>query len=281
MPKTYKKIPLDGREGAIVWFDTDGRLSTQRIYTILHSEITRRSRSSPSLSVREIEQISIISLANLHIFRSQSSLSLISTIRSLPTYLLNPAHHHSSARPLQAIIISNLNAFLAQDRFDSNTEISNRPAMHHQPYIPNSNFFMSRHVDLVHAFREIQKIFDCVIIAGSWSFTPVQYTANGPILRSYLPSVWNSFCSLRLVIERAQIQKFGPTMSAEEALQEAGRRQEAVEEGRFLCWVNLLGSEDWDDGVHVSLGQLDRNGRFSFRATSSGAMINDENYIDG
>ena len=122
----------------------------------------------------------------------------------------------------------------------------------------------------------MQRFFDCVIIAGSWSYTPVQFTVDGPVLRSHLPSAWNNFCNLRLVSERLTVPRFGPRLSAGEAMQEAEERQDEAEKGRFLCWVNYLGSEDWDDSIQTSLNQLGRNRGFSFQVTQNEVKVNDE-----
>ena len=276
IPKTYKGIILGGREGAVIWIDTEGQLSTNRLHTILHQEITRRSHSSASLRTTEIEGLSTFTLQNLHVFRPQSSLSLAATIKSLPAYLLNHSRHQSSARPLHIIIISNIGIFLAQDRVDANNEPLKVTAQHQPGTLGISNIFNSTYVDLILALQEVQRFFDCVIIAGSWSYTPVQFTTDGPVLRSHLPSAWNNFCRLRLVSERLTVSRFGPALSAGEAMQEVEKKQDKAEKGRFLCWVNCLGSEDWDDSIHTSLKQLGGNGGFSFQVTQDGVQINDE-----
>ena len=86
------------------------------------------------------------------------------------------------------------------------------------------------------------------------------------------------------MIERATIPKFGqliPLISAEESFREVGGKQEAIQKGKSFCLVNHIGSDVWDDAVHVGLGELAMNGGFSFRVTEDGAWIDEENLTDG
>lgn len=72
------------------------------------------------------------------------------------------------------------------------------------------------------------------------------------------------------MVERDRIKKFGPGMSAEEALKEGPQRWEAVEKSGFGGWVNWWGSEEWREGVREGVKGLEREGCFSIRVSKEG-----------
>lgn len=275
LPKADKDTVLDDTEDAVVWIDTDGRFSIQRLHEILSKQLAQRlaceDLSRLTAQMTSLANQASAALQHLHIFRPSSTPSFISTLNSLPSYLLNSTLHHSASRLLGLIVISNLSAFLGQDHMDSESETTAAGA---SAQLGDSTF-IQRYIHLVSSLRSLQSAFGCTIIAGNWGLSPLQHSANGPSLRPHLPAVWNNFCGLKLITEKARVRQFGPGMSAEEAMEEENQRQEAVEKSGFLCWVNHWGSEHWDDGVSERLGALKNNGGFSFQISQSGIIADD------
>ena len=76
-------------------------------------------------------------------------------------------------------------------------------------------------------------------------------------------------------MERNPVSKFRPGLSAEEAMKEGLRRQEALDESGFSCWVNWWGSDGWRDGVRDELNSIEKGGMFCFRI-KDGVVITDE-----
>lgn len=64
-------------------------------------------------------------------------------------------------------------------------------------------------------------------------------------MRPHLPAVWNNFVTVKVVLQRDQVPKFGPEISVEEAEGERGMRWAAVEKAGFRGWVDWWGAEGW------------------------------------
>ena len=98
---------------------------------------------------------------------------------------------------------------------------------------------------------------------------------NHRTLRPHLPSVWNNFCTVKVVVERDRVPKFGPGRSAEEASKEKEQRWEKVERSVFSGWINWWGSEDWKEEVREGVRGLERGGSFSFKVMKNRIVVND------
>lgn len=69
------------------------------------------------------------------------------------------------------------------------------------------------------------------------------------------------------------MSKFGPGFSAEEAKGEGVQRWEAVEKSGFSGWINWWGSEGWREEVREGIKGLKDGGRFLFRVTGEGIIV--------
>lgn len=275
LPSNYKDTFLFGKGHAVVLFDLSSRFSILHLYNIMRGQISSIcSANSSTISDQELSSLISDSLTHLHIFRPQESSSLLATLENIPSYLLaQPPTHFSANRPLGILAINDLSAFLWQDRLEADEESGVSTTNHKEK--ANNTLFLQRYRNLVSSLRHIQHLFSCTIIATNWGLAPVTSVVDHRGLRPHLPSVWNNFCTVKVVVERDRVPKFGPGRSAEEASKEKEQRLEAVERSGFSGWVNWWGSEDWREEVREGVRGLRRGGSFSFKVTEKGIVVND------
>ena len=278
LPPKIHDVALGGKSHAVVLFDLSSRFSVLRLNDLMYSHVSSNySTSAGALPDQEISSLILDSLIHLHIFRPQSSSSLLAALGSLSAYLLaQPPNHLSANRPLGLLAINELSAFLWQDRLDGDEDASF--SMTNAGERANSGVFLYRYRAVVSSLRHIQQSFSCTIVATNWGLAPVSSMTGQPALRPHLPSVWNNFCTVKLVVERDRISKFGPGMSVEEARREGSQRWEAVEKSGFSVWINWACSDGWREEVREGVRGLERGGGYSFRVNRNGLLIgNDEN----
>ncbi|KAL9103339.1 MAG: hypothetical protein Q9163_001605 [Psora crenata] len=276
LPASYQEHDLHGRGQAVVLLDLSGRFSIPCLGKVMHSHIRSQSKESTStLSDELMTTLVFDSLAHLHIFRPQSTSSLLATLVSVPSYLLSqPYAHFSANRALGLVVIHDLSAFLWQDRLSSDDEIG--------PYDANNakkgtdSPFVESYRKLVAHLRNIHNLFSCTIIASNCSLSSTTSVMGQRALRPHLPAVWNSFCPLKVVVERDTVSRFRPGMSVEEALREKDQRWEAVEKSGYSVWVNFWGNEGWRDEVREAVKALGKGMRFSFQGMHESVMLDEE-----
>lgn len=273
LPAEHKDVSINGKGNAVVLLDLSGRFSIIRLHHVMHNYISSIcSTSALTLPEHEISSLISDSLTHLHIFRPQSSSSLLANLASLPTFLLSPPSRHLSAnRRLGLLAINDLSAFLWQDRLDADEE-TGLPASNHAEKA-NSTLLLERYRNLISLLRHFQCLFSCTIVATNWGLAPVTSVAGHPALRPHLPFLWNNFCKIKVVVERNRVSKFGPGLSAEEAKMEGVQRWEAVTKSGFSGWVNWWGSEGWRGEVREGVEGLKNQGRFSFQVTEDGIVM--------
>ena len=264
-----------GKGYAVALLDLSSKFSVLRLYKVMYDRISSICfRKSSEIPHAESSSMISDSLAHLHVFRPQESISLQATLDSIPSYLMTQHSLHVSAnRPLGLIAINDLSAFLWQDRLDADEESD--PSVTIRMDKANNSLLLQRYRSLVSSLRHIQQLFSCTIVATNWGFAPISSVANHRALRPHLPSVWNNFCTIKIILERDKVPKFGPGMSAEEAANERQQRWGAVEQSGFSGRINWWGSENWRDEVREGLGSLDRGGSFHFKITDMGIIVED------
>jgi hypothetical protein len=280
LPLEVNDVFLNGKGGAVVVLDTDTRFDVRRLKQVMtHLIRTRYSEAGALFEYDDrLEGIIRHALLHVHVYRPQSSASLVATIETIPSYLYNAKEHFSSGRALEAVLLDSASAFVYQDRSDSDTDV-----IESNPYQKPRNTFTKRYQDIVRGLRALQQTFSCIIIATTWGLFPYNTEKQQHLKKPYLPSfrphlppVWTSFCTLRLIVARDAVPKFGPAMSAEEAMRDAPARQEVVERGGFSGWVDQgWKSEEWSDRVWEGLRQVKGSGFFQFRITGDGVEIED------
>ena len=273
LPATYRGVELGGKEGAVVWLDTAGRLDIIRLRDIMYNYVLgciRRSNPKPSgLDGPSLQELLATSLQHLHIFRPQSSQAFMKTLEVLQIYLFDNRRHISSARRLHVMIIDNISAYHWQDRAEEDEEQAGDRW--------RKNSFIEGNRNITEALKMLQKVFECMILVGNWGLNPIERNEYGSYLRPHLPAVWNNFVAVRLIVERDKVVKFVPSMSAEEALEDDPRRQEAVQASRFSAWLNRWDCSRWGNDILRSVECLDDKGRLSFEVTTLGTKILERN----
>ena len=255
---------------AVVWIDTDSRFDILRFRTVLRYILHRRESSAP-ISSADLESIVTSCLQNFHIFRPQSSTALLATVRSIEDYLFSLTRHYSGASPLQALILSNISAFIHQDRHES-AEDSLGSALPGPGTATKhaGTSYIQRYHDIVSALRKVQTVFSCTILAGNIALSPLQPSSISSFLRPHLPAVWNSFCAAKIIVVRKSTPKFPPTISSEEAALEALMRRDAVMKSGFRGWVDSWGAEDWNASTKEALRKI---GDLDFEVDENGVRF--------
>ena len=272
LPSAFEGVRLSGRGQAIVLFDLSGKFSILRLRYIMRTYLAFHLKEQDSV-VFETKLTALISdsLMHLHIFRPQSTASLLATLTSLPNYLLaQPSRHFSTNRSLGMLAINDLSAFFWQDRLEAEDAIPLPPDI---PANSKDNLFPQRFRELVTHLRQLHDRFSCTIVATNWGLSSKASVMGQPALRPHLPGVWNAFCTVRIVVERERVSKFSPRMSAEEAKGEREQRWEAVEKSGFVGWVDWWGAEGWREEIREGVKKLKRDGRFPFHVTAEGLTI--------
>ncbi len=266
-----------GKDGAAIVLDTEGTFDVNRLVQIMETYVERilgkTGEADDSLSDTVTRSLIINVLQHVHIFRPHSLSCLVSTLQSIPAYMFSFSDHHSSNRELELVALDSATAFFWQSKNAEETarfETAAQTIDHKKP--TNDN-----HQQLVDGLRDLQKQFGCAIVATSWGISPVQPQQPGTSrsFRPVLPPIWQSFCTLRLVVARDIVKKFPHDMRMEQAWKDAGERQTAVEEGKFSVWVDQWASESWSDDIWERLRSSERNGSFSFRITNDGLEMGD------
>ncbi|KAH0538966.1 hypothetical protein FGG08_004481 [Glutinoglossum americanum] len=278
LPTELNGVFLNGKGGAVVVLDTDSRFDVPRLKQVMKYFIRARYLEVGALFIDEdgLEDLMRHALLHVHIYRPQSPASLVATLEAIPSYLLYSAKEHfSSGRALEAVLLDSVSAFIYQDRGIESTDSN--------PNCNPGNPFAKRYQDIVRGLRALQQTFKCVIVATAWGLFPCHserqiYTKKPPppSFRPHLPAVWTSFCTLRLIVTRDAVAKFGPGMSAEEALKDTAARQEVVDRGGFSGWVDQgWGSDEWSEETREALKRVKGGGFFWFRIVEDGVVIED------
>ena len=270
LPQNFKEVVLYGKGSAVVLLDLSGKFSIARLCDVMQQYI---AGCSVSATLQESDILCLVSetLIHLHIYHPHSTSSLLGTLIELPQYLFGqPPVHMSSNRSVGLLAISDLSTFLWQDRLDADEEAG--PYASNRAEKANNSLVLQRYRNLVSSLRRIQHQLSCTIIATNWSLAPITTSFGQRILRSHLPSSWTQFCTLKVIVSRESIRKFGPGMSVEEATKEAEQRQNAVENSGFSGSINWSGSDDWREEIREAIRNLASEGGFSFQVTDQGVL---------
>lgn len=300
LPSAYDETHLGGKGSAVVFIDADGRFDADRLRVVTRGILLQRLREQPeTVKPPDLETILPTSLQHVHVFRPQSSSSLLATFHSLDTYLFDLPRHLSSNRPLHAIIIDSASAFFWQDRlrdeFARIEDIGRPVADIEREREQKQSFYISDlYAELVKELKRLQRLFSCAAIFTTTSLTgksnvprnteshqssgpfdlynpPVPSTKT-PVLRPFLPAPWGTFPTLRLVVQRDAVRPFPPSMTVHDAERDAANRHEVVRQGKFSGWVNGWGQEEWPRRVVDGIERLN-GGMFAFYVRSQGVDV--------
>ncbi|KAF2092233.1 hypothetical protein K490DRAFT_61674 [Saccharata proteae CBS 121410] len=278
LPALYSGIELQGKHSAAVVYDTDGRFDVARLAQIMkHYIITCAKQQHQHLADQDDAHIANLlhsSLTHLHILRPQSQSALLASLATLPAYLFNARAHHSTHRPLHALILDSASAFywpvkaaeetsrLAQPQDQNGTE--NEEKLHPASSSPTAS---ESYATLSRTLRKLQRQLSCTVIVTSTSMPYTHPNTSAtllPTLRPLLPPSWTLFPTLRLAVARAAVPPFAPGMSVEDAGRERRDRQGVVQRGVFGAWVDGWGADLWSGRVREGLRRVEGGGGFEF-----------------
>ncbi|KAI9699828.1 MAG: hypothetical protein M1836_002863 [Candelina mexicana] len=243
----------------------DGRFNVLRLRQVMRQYIQQQPdfghRSVNLYSDVELDVLLIAALHHVHIFRPQSSASLLATVESLPYHLLSSTAHISQNRCLQALLLDSASAFFWQDRMadDQFDALADGKDAEQEPGRKTS---VQTWQSLVHALRSVQSTFQCTIVSTNWglfntapSRQQQQYTSQLiiPSIRPHLPPVWTSFCTLRIVVQRDKVKQFAPEMSLSGAATENDQRLVAERQAGFSGWIDEWDGEGWSTEIRERL----------------------------
>ena len=267
LPSLHGRVPLGGRSAAVVVFDADGRFDVCRLYAIARQHIHRCHQEAESaISEADADAVATSALQHVHLYRPQSSSSLIDMLKGLPDYLLQPGGHSSAQRCLDAVLVDGLSAFYWQDRL-TGQELG-------------ESVYQETYEAIVRRLRQASARFGALIVVTNWGLQLSESTrpsfpgvgvppapvsgeaAELPVFRSHLPAVWSNFVDVKLVVMRDATVPFRRGIPIAEALQEGGAREEAREgaASSFTGWVDV---RNLSVNLQESLGARDRMFRFS------------------
>ncbi|OKL57892.1 hypothetical protein UA08_06797 [Talaromyces atroroseus] len=298
LPSSFKGKKIGGRNGAVVLLDTDGRLDVKRLYEIAEGAIQHAQRASSTdvdtneTTAAEAAAIASLirdSLQHVHIFRPQSSSSLLATLKSLDKYLLDMRRHRSATRPLHAVILDSASAFYWQDRMRDDVartqEIGRSAAEIKQDREQRKTFYLNiLYQDIASELRRIQTIFECSVVYTTWGLNrafsdknaPYAHLWSGPpSFKPHLPPPWNSFPDLRLVVQRDTVRPYPASSTYTEIERDAPIRQGVVRQGKFSAWVDTWGREYWPPGIINALRNMPEHGAFPFWVRKDGVFMDD------
>jgi hypothetical protein len=249
LPRSFSTTPIGGQEAAVVLFDPLHHFSIPRLaetmLSLMRSHLLATEKEIDDTLQADMKSVIKTALPHLHIFRPQSWSSLLSTLDSLPGYLLDPAPQHKSMhRRIHSLVLEDIDAFIWSIR---NTSLS---------VSSNSNTLATASTQLTTSLIGLTKLFSCSTILTSQSTTPSSY-------RPMLPTSWPQGTPVtRLAVRRVDVLKFAPAISVEDAEKERLQRWDVVSRARFECWRMGVGARDGEGFVfRVGKGiEMERDG---------------------
>ncbi|KAL8727786.1 MAG: hypothetical protein Q9181_005586 [Wetmoreana brouardii] len=274
LPPIHETTSLGERSSAVVLFDLGNTFSLLRLKDVMvkYIDSCNHERLEPSVPETLIAMVRD-AMEHLHVFRPQSSLSLLASLSNLQSYLFNTGSHVSANRKLGAILLNDVDAFLWQDRLEDAEGQTIRSQAPHQ-----LGLLAGRFRDLVAHLRRLQMVFSCLVITTCSALSTITSTRvdglHAPILRSHLPSIWRNFAAVRLIVQRKTVRKFHHGVSAEEAAREAGQRREAVEKSTFSARLDWSESEAWRESTKSAIKAMENGAYLAFKITQDGVDFN-------
>ncbi|ORX91497.1 hypothetical protein K493DRAFT_50170 [Basidiobolus meristosporus CBS 931.73] len=189
------RVHLGGRGKSVVFIDVEAKLRVERIFEVCRGHFLRclgKGNSSlyPEL-VGQIDRLLLDWSKRVHIFRPNSTLELLSTLRGLPGYLsqLEEEFHF--------LFLDSPSSFYWIDRFESQS----------------LGTFVPLHKSLVQAIREVSLEWGLVVCITNPVLLASERRENHEslVIREHLPPVWKECINYRFVIahEEAGQQRIG------------------------------------------------------------------------
>lgn len=231
LPEEHNDVPLHGKPAAVIVFDTDGRFDVQRLHTIMKSHILR-CYGATEISDTELDTVAREALNHIHVYRPQSSRSMIEMLSGIRGYLFEPENHFSSSRRLNAILIDGLSSFYWQDRHAGSIEKEN-----------GSTEYQDIYNTLAQRIREVSAQFGAFVVVTNWGLQMLADSTEdagmGMSFRSHLPLAWAKLVDVKLVVQRDDPVTFRRGISIVGALQQREKNAGKKDRDCFSGWVDV------------------------------------------
>ena len=176
MPSNHLSVSFDGWSKAAVVLDADGTFDVHRLQQLLLSRLSHLAiRFGVHLTELQLEEASIQSLKNLHIFRPSSSTQLAATVLHLDTF----HETHLSDIEIGLLAVDSISAFYWQDRFTFDQLRSGGPQF--------TNASPLQYVNPIHHLLSVLQRFrishGSVIVLTNWGLNAVP---DSPFYKQHL-----------------------------------------------------------------------------------------------
>lgn len=285
-----RTVLLGGREKAVAIFDCDGRWQMRRLHEILHSYISSkfaqefenvRNYAEPltgaTLEFKPgVDDVIRVCLQRVHIFRPTSSMSLATTLRSLPNYL---QRGDAANQELLMLFIDSISAFHHADKWRAeeaailagSTPLQNRGAEVQRADLKPMTHILS-------ALQSLQKTLGIVTFITNWALVTSEgksvnnqkYENSKPFYGQHLlppyPAIPNhpnqpaySFAithHITLPGTEFAILPYPPGTSLADALQDEERRA-VVEDSRVTAIIRTPLPDPGDQTKSIATGSFE------------------------
>ncbi|KAF3482640.1 uncharacterized protein GIQ15_01964 [Arthroderma uncinatum] len=300
LPASFNGVQIGGRDGAVVFLDSDNRFNAARLRDIAMNYVREKKRKkdtgSPPREKRQREDETELRkmvegcLQHVHVFKPTSSDSLLATLQSMESYLLDTTKHHSAHKRLHSIMIDSTSSFYWQDKRQAFIDsLPTEVPKYIYGDLPPLREIVHSARGIVKCLRELQHRFACPVIytvtgrirGDLWKpkpsgfGAPIESLYARPKVMSFmhhLPHPWRSYSTVRLVVRRDRVRRFS-AVSVREAMHQARQRQFVVAQGRFSAWIDPWGKEDWPSWISPSIQKLEGGGRFTYFVHSLGVTL--------
>lgn len=234
LPDVHDAALLGGKNGAVVFIDTDSRFDVERLVQVMTCYIA--SRTTEEDPVADVQGLIERTLQHVHVFQPRTMDSLLATLSELKDYLFDFSAHSSSNRAVHNIVLDSASAFYWETRAALETDRINAldvkapgaSAAAMPPPKPNP------YALLVNRLRSLQQTLNCAVIATSTARS-YKDSVTGEQVTSTLPAPWASFPTTKIMVKREQVRKFTLGISWEDAEKDKMLRQAAVEQGQSVA----------------------------------------------
>ncbi|KAK6334018.1 hypothetical protein TWF696_002527 [Orbilia brochopaga] len=311
LPTSWNGITLDGKDGAVVFIDCDGRFDILRLAAIteayVHTRLARaiqfcrsaaEEHSDPdlddylslllSITDSHVAELTEYVLAHVHVYTPESTPQLLDILAAIPSHLTaSPSHN----RPLCSILIDGISAFYWLDRrsplpasFSSSPlPASDTPPPLQQPpkqsQLPSP--LQARYETLTTTLRNLSTRFGAsVVLTNTFVVTaaataPSSTIANTPPFPRHLPACYtysSKFLTARIILSPDVVAPFRTPIELQEAHAEREMRRQAVRRAGISAWVGGAG--------RTVDGGTAGGDWFWFQISDGGVQIDDEEHED-
>ncbi|KAM5432061.1 hypothetical protein MferCBS31731_007649 [Microsporum ferrugineum] len=302
LPTSFNGVHLGGQDGAVIFLDSDNRFNAARLRDIalnyVREKIHKHNQRTADLSSHKrqrgddtgLRQMVEGCLQHVHVFKPTSSESVLATLQSLESYLLDATKHRSAHKRLHSIMLDSASSFYRQDKrqaFIDSLPTEVPKFLWAEP--PPLRQIVHSARGIVRCLRQLQHRFACPVIytvtgrlrGDLWKpqpggfGVPIELLYARPKVMSFmhhLPHPWRSYSTVRLVVHRDRVRRFSRD-SVREAMRQGRQRRYVVAQGRISAWIDPWGKEDWPSWISPSIQKLEGGGRFTYFVHRRGVTL--------